>query len=114
MDDEVLARFAPLVGVVDAGVDESLLEPVAIDGYGGLGQVLFDDREQVTQQSLLGRRQLRIDDPLVGGAPVNLIDPSPRSRNQRRGSTPGGVACAPRIGGLLGQRAAQPPAGGFA
>ena len=31
VDDEVLARLAPLVGVVHAGVDERVLDPVAVD-----------------------------------------------------------------------------------
>jgi hypothetical protein len=77
VNDEVLARLAPLVGVVEAGVDESLLEPLAVDGYRGLGEVLFDDREQVPQEPLLSRCQLGMDDPLVGGARVSLTDPSP-------------------------------------
>ncbi len=58
MDDEVLARLAPLIGVVHAGVDERVLDPRAVDGQRGVARVLLDDREQVAQQPALGGGQL--------------------------------------------------------
>jgi hypothetical protein len=36
VDDEVLARLAELVGMVDAGVDERILDSVVVDRDGGL------------------------------------------------------------------------------
>jgi hypothetical protein len=65
MDDEVLARFATLVGVVHAGIDERRLDPVAIDRLRRLVGVFLDDREQVPEQASLGRRQLGPVDGLV-------------------------------------------------
>ena len=56
VDDEVLARLAPLVGVVLAGEDEGVLDLVAVDLQRGLAGVLLDDREQVAEQRALGRR----------------------------------------------------------
>jgi hypothetical protein len=106
VDDEVLAGPAALVGVVDARVNKGVLEAVAVDRYGRMSEMLLDDREQVGQQPLLGGRQLSMDDRFMGAAPLGLIDPRPRSRNQRRGSALGAVASAPDIGGLLGPRAA--------
>jgi hypothetical protein len=55
MVDEVLARAAPLVGVVLAGEDERVLHAVTIDLARRLVGVLLDDREQVAQQTLLFR-----------------------------------------------------------
>ena len=54
VDDELLARLAPLVGVVLAGVDERPLDVVAVDLQRALGGVLLDDREQVAEQLALG------------------------------------------------------------
>jgi hypothetical protein len=43
---------------VHAGVDERLLNPVTVDRKRRLVGVLLDDREQVTEQFALERRQL--------------------------------------------------------
>ncbi len=59
MDDEVLARLAALVGVMDAGEQEGLHDAVAVDRQRRLVGVLLDDREQVAEQPALGRRHLR-------------------------------------------------------
>src|SRR3954453_7423301 len=68
MNDEVLARLAPLVGVVLAGEDERLLDAPAVDRQRGLVGVLLDDREQVGEQAPLGRRQVgAVDGAVVGG-----------------------------------------------
>jgi len=47
VDDEVLPRAAALVGVMDARVDEGVLDLLAIDRDRALVGVLLDDREQV-------------------------------------------------------------------
>ena len=57
--DEVLARLAPLVGVVLAGEHERVLDARAVDLHRGVRRVLGDDREQVAQQPALGRTQAR-------------------------------------------------------
>jgi hypothetical protein len=44
--------------VVHAGVDEGLLNPVPVDRERRVVGVLLDDREQVTKQLALERRQL--------------------------------------------------------
>jgi hypothetical protein len=54
VDDEVLARAPSLVGVMPAGVDERLAHTLTIDRHGRLISVLFDDREEVVEQALLG------------------------------------------------------------
>src|SRR5437764_10686796 len=101
MDDEVLARLAPLVGVVQAGVHERLLHPLAVDGHGGLVGVLLDDGEQVGQESLLDLRQLRARDGPSTTAMGHLVYRSPRAGHQRAraptrapaaGTGPGGSA----------------------
>jgi hypothetical protein len=61
MDDELLARDAPLVGVVLAGEHERLHDAVAVDGLGDLVGVLLDDREQVREQVLLEAREVGRD-----------------------------------------------------
>jgi hypothetical protein len=106
MDYEVLARFAPLVGVMGARVDEGLLEPLAIDGYGGVVRVLLDDREQVPEQPLLRRRELGVEDRALRHVAVDLIDPGPGGRNQRRRPAPDAVARWAGTAGLLRPRAA--------
>jgi hypothetical protein len=60
--DVLLTRQPALIGVVETGKDERLLDPLAIDRGGGVVGVLFDDREQVAQQLLLGLGQLGILD----------------------------------------------------
>jgi hypothetical protein len=47
--DEVLTGFAPLVGVMQAGVDERLLDSLTVDRQRGMIGVLLDDREQVAE-----------------------------------------------------------------
>src|SRR3954453_22347667 len=58
MDDELLARLAPLVGMVLAGEDEGVLDAGAVDLDGRVARVLLDDREEVAQQATLGLREL--------------------------------------------------------
>jgi hypothetical protein len=60
--DVLLARQPALIGVVQAGVDERLLDPLAIDRCGGVVGVLLDNREQVAQQLLLRFGQLCVVD----------------------------------------------------
>jgi hypothetical protein len=121
VDDEVLARLAPLIGVVNARVDERLLDAVAIDGDGRLVRVLLDDREQVAQQPPLGRRQLDPLDRLVRIGILKPVDGSARRRYQRRrragGVLGGGFRSGAVVRGrvlLLGAGAAQPLGRGFA
>jgi hypothetical protein len=72
MDDEVLAGFAPLVGVVDACVHERVFDPRPVDRHRRLIGVLLDNREQITEETLFDRRQLG---PLDGpGARFRLVD----------------------------------------
>jgi len=54
MHDEVLARLAPLRGVVLAGEHERVLHARAVDLHSRVGRVLGDDREQVVEQAPLG------------------------------------------------------------
>jgi hypothetical protein len=61
VDDEVLARLAPLVGVVLAGEDERVGDARTVDLDDRLLGVLEDDREEVGEQLLLGRGQLAVD-----------------------------------------------------
>ena len=58
MDDELLARLAPLVGVMAAGEEERRGHAVAVDRQRGLVGVLLDDREEVGEQALRGRREV--------------------------------------------------------
>ena len=58
MDDEVLARLAPLVGVVLAGEHERLDRRGGGRRRGDLVGVLLDDREQVGEQLALERREV--------------------------------------------------------
>jgi hypothetical protein len=58
VDDEVLAAAPSLGGVVGARVDERRLDPVAVDRDRRLLGMLLDDREQVTEQALLGGGEL--------------------------------------------------------
>jgi hypothetical protein len=59
MNDEVLPAATALVGVVHARIDERFLDALAIDSDSCLVGVLLDNREQVREQPLLGRGQLR-------------------------------------------------------
>jgi hypothetical protein len=56
---------------VHARVYERLLNPAAVDRSGGLVRVLLDDREQVTEEPALCRRELRTLDVRV---PVGMAD----------------------------------------
>ena len=73
MRDELLAGEPALVGVVLAGVDEGVLDALAIDRDSGLVGVLLDDREQVRQQSLFGIGQRRSPGPLGLVGPESLV-----------------------------------------
>jgi hypothetical protein len=53
MDDEVLPRLAPLVGVVLAGEEEGVLDARALDLDGGVLGVLLDDGEEVAEEPAL-------------------------------------------------------------
>ena len=59
--DELLARLAPLRGVVLAGEHERLLHPRAVDVDGGVRRVLGDDREQVAEQPPLELAEVLAD-----------------------------------------------------
>jgi hypothetical protein len=90
MDDEVLAGAAALVGVVDAGEHERLLDAVAIDHDGRLVSVLLDDREQIREQPALDGRQLgALDRGLRVGA-LEAVDGG--SQRDQRGAPPAAVA----------------------
>ena len=59
MDDELLARLAPLVGVVLAGEEERLLDALAVDLDDAVVGVLLDDREDVAEEAALELGELR-------------------------------------------------------
>jgi hypothetical protein len=121
MGDEVLARKSPLVAVVQAGVDERALHPLAVDRLGGLIGMLLDDREQVAEQALLSRRQLRARNRGVSSRIADLVDRGTLGGNDRRlGRSAGGrqvsarpagtvaAATARRVGTAATDRSAQP------
>jgi hypothetical protein len=96
MDDEVLAAAPPLIGVVDAGVHERLLDPLSIDHDGGLVSVLLDDREQIRQQPALDGRQLGA---LDRGLRVGALDAVDRgSQRDQRGAPPAAAVAVPVAG----------------
>jgi hypothetical protein len=91
---------------MDAGVDERLLDAIAVDQGRSMVGVLLDDREQVTEQPLLGlgevddRGRCAID---IGSRwRVNGVDRLAALVDDRRGS--GGRAAVPDR--LAGRRAA--------
>jgi hypothetical protein len=92
MDDELLARLAALIGVMHARVDERLLHPIPIDVDRCMVGVLLDDREQVSQQPLLGVGQLGAVDGVPGGL-GDAVDRGARLGNQR-GRGVASLACA--------------------
>jgi hypothetical protein len=98
MDDEVLARSPALIGVVLAGVDEGLFEPIAVHRDGGVVGVLLDDRKQVTQQALLGRGQVSVGGERLRPDVIDLVDRRPGRRDQRRGASMRAVSCSGAIG----------------
>jgi hypothetical protein len=65
VDDELLPRLAPLVGVVLAGEDEGVDHAAAVDPQRRLVGVLLDDREEIREQLPLQRREVlgRLGDP---------------------------------------------------
>ena len=103
MNDEVLARAPALVGVMHAGIDERLLDPVAVDSSGGFVGVLLDNREQVAEQATLLRGQLGALDVSVGGGIGDLVDR--RTRGEQRRSVLAGGRSRP----VLLPGPAQPP-----
>jgi hypothetical protein len=84
MDDEVLAGLADLIGVMDAGVDECLLDLVAVNGNRGVVRMLFDDCEQVIQEAELAGVELDALDRRVGLGMLDPIDGQPRRSDDRR------------------------------
>jgi hypothetical protein len=68
--------------MVHAGVDECLLDPVAVDRRGRFVRVLLDDRKQVAQQPLLGRGELGALDLGVSVRMGEAVD-RPRGGEQR-------------------------------
>jgi hypothetical protein len=82
--DEVLAGAPPLVGMVLAGEDERLQDPLAVDVDRALVGVLLHDGEEVGQQLLLGRGEL--DRGRRGGLRLRrrAVDRAP-SRGDARG-----------------------------
>src|SRR4051794_24103943 len=96
VDDEVLARLAALVGVVLAGEQEGVLDPVAVDDDRRLVGVLLDDREEVAEQAALRLREVGAADRRVVIGVLDAVDrqalaPRPRSRRRapRGGPRPG-------------------------
>jgi hypothetical protein len=109
--------------VVDAGVDERLLDAVAVDTHRGLVGVLLDDREQVAQQPALLSGQLGPVDRRIRARALDPIDRRARDQTRARlsaiavagGARAGAVADAirprlalPAAAADLGGRAAQP------
>jgi hypothetical protein len=86
--------------VVQAGEHQCRLDALAVDRLGGLVGVLLDDREQIAEQALLRRRELRARDGGVSVLIADLID---------RG-TLGGDDCRLRRS-AVGSRVARRPAG---
>jgi hypothetical protein len=75
MDDELLTRPTPLVGVVLAGEHERLHDAAAVDVLGDLVGVLGDDRKQVREQLALDRREVRRDvDRQRAGRVLGTVD----------------------------------------
>ena len=77
--DELVARFAHLVGVPIAGEDEGVLNRIAVDRHKRLVLMLADHRKQITEQAAL----------LGGEATGQVVDRG--RRNGLRGGTHLGV-----------------------
>ncbi len=94
VDDELLARLAPLVGVMATREEERLDDAVAVDRHRRLLGVLLDDREEVGEQPALGRRQLGVVDRRGEAARAGRADGRARldARSGRRG-VGGQAAC---------------------
>jgi hypothetical protein len=82
--------------VVHAGVDERLFDPLAIDRGGGVVGVFLDDREQVTEQLALERRQLGPVDQRPRGGIADAVDLQAEPDQRRRGR-------GQRVGYLIGR-----------
>jgi hypothetical protein len=106
-----------LIGVVQAGVDERLLDPRAIDRGSGVVGVLFDDREQVTEQLLLALGQLGVVDrnrlrrvaEEIDRRPAIVLDGLRFGRRDRSGR--GGVGRRARLPGAGASAAVTAPVG---
>jgi hypothetical protein len=107
MDDEILAGFAALVGVVHARVHERLLNALAVDRLGRVIGMLLDDREQVAEQPALDRGQLGALDRLVSLRVLDAID------GRARGGDPRRATRATTIGAARAARAVLRPAAGY-
>ena len=102
--DEVLARLAPLVGVVLAGEDEGVLDALAVDLDGRVVGVLLDDREQVAEQPALGLGELGAQRP--ARAPRGARRGRPAARSAGAGPPLRGAAGTAAGGGSVrGSRA---------
>jgi hypothetical protein len=123
MGDEVLARLAALVGVMNAGVDERLLDPVAVDRKRGVVGVLLDDGEQIAEQFAFERRQLGTVDQRPRRGIADAVDL--RARTDDRAGRPRGAICSIGVAApglargsarprLTSADPAQPLRGGFA
>jgi hypothetical protein len=66
-----------LVGVVHARVHERLLDAGAIDPPGRVRGVLFDDREDVREQTALGLGELGVLDRCLDRGALQLVDRRP-------------------------------------
>jgi hypothetical protein len=104
VDDEVLARLAPLVGVMDAGIDESVLDSVAVNRDRRVSRVLLDDREQVAEEAPLFVGELGAGDDAAVARMFALADARPRS-DQRLAAT------RPAVRAVLVRARAVPVAG---
>jgi hypothetical protein len=75
--------------------------------------MLFDDREQIAEQALLGRGQLRVGGADLHSGMIELVDGRPGGRDQRRRAATRAVAGRSAVSGRLAPRAAQSPARRF-
>jgi hypothetical protein len=113
MDDELLARQAALIGMVEAGVGKGALDAVAIDRKGLIG-VLLDDGEQVPQQPALERRQLGVLDRGAIARGGETVDAGALGGEDRAGPVLGRGRLAVGARVTAADRAAQAPARRFA
>ncbi len=72
VDDELLTRLTPLVGMVLAGINERILDPPPVNGERRRVSVLLDDREQVGEELALEGRELGLAD--CGACLSTLVD----------------------------------------
>ena len=104
VDDELLARLAPLVGVVLAGEEEGVLDALAVDLDGRVVGVLLDDREQVAEQPALGLGELGAQRPARAprGARRGRPAPARRARARRCAAPPAAAAGGGSVRGSSG------------